>query len=116
MQEGILSLMQMAKTMSALGRFRTVKKPYVSILLDPTTDGVAASTAFLSDVNLVEPNARVGFAGARVIKSTIGGKLPDGFQSSEFLLEHGMVDTIVPRDTMKHTLHTLLKHLGGDAP
>ncbi|HEY2407660.1 MAG TPA: acetyl-CoA carboxylase, carboxyltransferase subunit beta [Polyangiaceae bacterium] len=116
MQEGILSLMQMAKTMSALGRFRQTRKPYVSVLLDPTTGGVAASTAFLGDVNLVEPNALVGFAGPRVIKSTIGGKLPEGFQSSEFLLEHGMVDTIVSRDAMKYTLHTLLKHLGGDAP
>ena len=115
MQEGILSLMQMAKTMSALGRFRNVKKPYISVLLHPTTGGVAASTAFLGDVNVVEPNATIGFAGPRVIESTINAKLPAGFQLSEFLLEHGMVDTIAPRAEMKQRLHSLLSLLGGEA-
>jgi acetyl-CoA carboxylase carboxyl transferase subunit beta len=114
MQEGILSLMQMAKTMSALGRFRSVKKPYISVLLQPTTGGVAASTAFLGDINLAEPNATIGFAGARVIESTINAKLPPGFQRSEFLIEHGMVDTIAPRNEMKQRLHSLLSHLGGE--
>ncbi|MEP7050386.1 MAG: acetyl-CoA carboxylase, carboxyltransferase subunit beta [Pseudomonadota bacterium] len=114
MQEGILSLMQMAKTMSALGRFRSVKKPYISVLLHPTTGGVAASTAFLGDVNVVEPNATIGFAGPRVIESTINAKLPAGFQRSEFLLDHGMVDTIAPRNEMKQRLHTLLSLLIGE--
>ena len=114
MQEGILSLMQMAKTMSALGRFRSVKKPYISVLLHPTTGGVAASTAFLGDVNLVEPNATIGFAGARVIEATINAKLPPGFQRSEFLVDHGMVDTIAPRSEMKERLRILLTHLGGE--
>ncbi len=115
MQEGILSLMQMAKTMSALGRFRSVKKPYISVLLHPTTGGVAASTAFLGDINLVEPNATIGFAGARVIEATINAKLPPGFQRSEFLLEHGMVDTIAPRPEMRERLRLLLSHLGCEA-
>ena len=115
MQEGILSLMQMAKTMSALGRFRSVRKPYISVLLHPTTGGVAASTAFLGDINLVEPNATIGFAGPRVIESTINAKLPAGFQRSEFLLDHGMVDTIAPRSEMKERLRSLLSHLGGEA-
>lgn len=115
MQEGILSLMQMAKTVSALRRYRTVRKPFVSILLHPTTGGVAAGTAFLGDVNLVEPNALVGFAGPRVIASTIRTKLPEGFQSSDFLLAHGMVDQIVSRSNMRPTLTRLLNHLGGEA-
>jgi acetyl-CoA carboxylase carboxyl transferase subunit beta len=114
MQEGILSLMQMAKTVSALRRFREVKKPYISLLLHPTTGGVAASTAFLGDINLVEPNALVGFAGPRVIEGTLRTTLPEGFQRAEFLLEHGMVDRIVPRANLKMTLSRLLTHLGGD--
>jgi len=104
----------MAKTMSALGRFRSVQKPYISVLLQPTTGGVAASTAFLGDVNLAEPNATIGFAGARVIESTINAKLPPGFQRSEFLIDHGMVDTIAPRGEMKERLRSLLSHLGGE--
>ncbi len=117
MQEGILSLMQMAKTVSALRRFRAVRKPFISICLDPTTGGVAASTAFLGDVNVVEPNALIGFAGPRVIENTLKTKLPEGFQRSEFLLEHGMVDTIVPRGEMKQTLSTIIDLLaGGSAP
>ena len=115
MQEGILSLMQMAKSVAALSRFRERRKPYISVLLDPTTGGVAASTAFLGDVNLVEPNALVGFAGPRVIEATIRTTLPPGFQQSEFLLSHGMVDAIVPRTEMKKRLASLLLHLGVEA-
>jgi acetyl-CoA carboxylase carboxyl transferase subunit beta len=113
MQEGIVSLMQMAKTVSALRRFREVRKPYISVLLHPTTGGVAASTAFLGDVTLVEPNALIGFAGPRVIESTLRTTLPEGFQSSEFLLDHGMVDAVVPRPDLKSTLFSVLSHLGG---
>ncbi len=115
MQEGILSLMQMAKSVAALGRFREHGKPYISLLLDPTTGGVAASTAFLGDINLVEPNALVGFAGPRVIEATIRTTLPEGFQKSDFLLSHGMVDAIVPRTEMKKKLSSLLMHLGVEA-
>jgi acetyl-CoA carboxylase carboxyl transferase subunit beta len=115
MQEGILSLMQMAKSVAALARFRERRKPYISVLLDPTTGGVAASTAFLGDINLVEPNALVGFAGPRVIEATIRTTLPEGFQQSEFLLSHGMVDAIVPRTEMKKRLASLLQHLGVEA-
>jgi acetyl-CoA carboxylase carboxyl transferase subunit beta len=115
MQEGILSLMQMAKSVAALARFRERKKPYISLLLDPTTGGVAASTAFLGDINLVEPNSLVGFAGPRVIEATIRTTLPEGFQKSDFLLSHGMVDAIVPRLEMKKKLATLLLHLGVEA-
>lgn len=115
MQEGILSLMQMAKTVAALSRFRRVQKPFISVLLHPTTGGVAASSALLGDVNLAEPNALIGFAGPRVIESTLRTTLPDGFQRSEFLLGHGMVDSVVPRTEMKATLARLLGHLvGGD--
>jgi acetyl-CoA carboxylase carboxyl transferase subunit beta len=115
MQEGILSLMQMAKSVAALARFRERRKPYISLLLDPTTGGVAASTAFLGDINLVEPNSLVGFAGPRVIEATIRATLPEGFQSSDFLLSHGMVDAIVPRMEMKKKLASLLLHLGVEA-
>jgi acetyl-CoA carboxylase carboxyl transferase subunit beta len=114
MQEGILSLMQMAKTVSALSRFRTVRKPYISLMLHPTTGGVAAGTAFLGDVNIAEPNALIGFAGPRVIESTLRTALPEGFQRSDFLLSHGMVDTIVPRPELRATIGTLLRHLSGD--
>ncbi len=111
MQEGILSLMQLAKTVAALSRFRAARKPYISVLLHPTTGGVAASTAFLGDVTLAEPNALIGFAGPRVIENTLKTTLPAGFQSSEFLLQHGMVDTVVARPQMKSTLSCLLGHL-----
>jgi len=113
MQEGILSLMQMAKTVSALRRFRAVRMPYISMMLHPTTGGVAAGTAFLGDINLVEPNAQVGFAGPRVIESTIRATLPEGFQRAEFLLAHGMVDSIVSRLDIKPIVTQLLGHLGG---
>ncbi|MEZ4226272.1 MAG: acetyl-CoA carboxylase, carboxyltransferase subunit beta [Polyangiaceae bacterium] len=111
MQEGLLSLMQMAKTVGALRRYRTGRRPYISVLVHPTTGGVAASTALLGDVNLAEPNALIGFAGPRVIESTLRTTLPPGFQRSEFLLSHGMVDLIVPRAEMKATLVRLLSHL-----
>ena len=108
MQEGILSLMQMAKTSAALARLRAERRPYVSILTDPTTGGVAASFAMLGDVIMAEPRALIGFAGPRVIEQTIRQKLPEGFQRSEFLLEHGMVDMIVRRHEMRTTLSKLL--------
>jgi acetyl-CoA carboxylase carboxyl transferase subunit beta len=112
MQEGILSLMQMAKMVAALERLRAARLPFISVLRDPTTGGVAASLALLGDVNVAEPGALIGFAGPRVIASTIGEKLPEGFQRSEFLLAHGMVDLIVARPEMKATLATLIAHLG----
>jgi acetyl-CoA carboxylase carboxyl transferase subunit beta len=112
MQEGIFSLMQMAKTSAALNRFRTVRKPYVSVMLHPTTGGVAASFAWLGDVVIAEPKALIGFAGPRVIEQTIREKLPPGFQRSEFLLEHGMIDAIVPRGEMRDRLAQLLQLLG----
>ena len=113
MQEGILSLMQMAKTVAALGRFRATRKPYLSVLLHPTTGGVAVSTALLGDVNIAEPNALIGFAGPRVIENTLRTTLPEGFQSSDFLVAHGMVDAIVERLALRGTLATLLGHLAG---
>ncbi len=116
MQEGILSLMQMAKTVAALERLKDARLPFVSVLLDPTTGGVAASFALLGDVNLAEPHALIGFAGPRVIEQTIRQKLPEGFQRSEFLLSHGMIDAIVSRLEMKATIAAVLGHLGGGAP
>jgi acetyl-CoA carboxylase carboxyl transferase subunit beta len=111
MQEGILSLMQMAKMVAALEHLRAAELPFISVLRDPTTGGVAASCALLGDINVAEPGALIGFAGPRVIASTIGEKLPEGFQRSEFLLAHGMVDLIVPRGDMKAMLATLIMHL-----
>jgi len=111
MQEGILSLMQMAKTSAALARFREVKQPYVSVMLHPTTGGVAASFAWLGDIVLAEPKALIGFAGPRVIEQTIHQKLPEGFQRSEFLLAHGMIDGIVQRRDMRGRLIQLLELL-----
>jgi acetyl-CoA carboxylase carboxyl transferase subunit beta len=104
MQEGILSLMQMAKVSAALERLREHCVPYVSVLTDPTTGGVAASLAMLGDLNVAEPGALIGFAGPRVIEQTIGQTLPEGFQTSEFLLAHGMVDLVVERRALKATL------------
>jgi acetyl-CoA carboxylase carboxyl transferase subunit beta len=115
MQEGILSLMQMAKTVAALERLKDAKLPFVSVLLDPTTGGVAASFALLGDVNLAEPGALIGFAGPRVIENTIHQKLPEGFQRSEFLLTHGMIDRIVSRLDMKDEIAEILGHLSGNA-
>jgi len=105
MQEGLLSLMQMAKTCAALGRLqKKAGQPYLSILTDPTTGGVAASFAMLGDLILAEPNALIGFAGPRVIEQTIGESLPEGFQTSEYLLDHGMVDQVVHRWDLKATV------------
>ena len=111
MQEGVLSLMQMAKISAALGRLHEASIPFISILADPTTGGVTASYAMLGDVNIAEPGALIGFAGPRVIEQTIRQKLPDGFQRAEFLLEHGMVDMVVPRSEMRETLMRLLELL-----
>ena len=113
MQEGAQSLMQMAKISAALAKLREAGIPFISILTDPTTGGVTASYAMLGDINLAEPGALIGFAGPRVIEQTIREKLPEGFQRSEFLLEHGMLDMVVPRTEMKGTLATLLRHLTG---
>ncbi len=114
MQEGILSLMQMAKTVSARERLRDAGVPFVSVLLHPTTGGVAASFALLGDVNVAEPNALVGFAGPRVIETTIRQKLPEGFQRSEFLLEHGMIDRITSRLEMRAEIALVVRHLRGE--
>ena len=111
MQEGVLSLMQMAKISAALARLRTARLPYVSVLTDPTTGGVTASFAMLGDLNIAEPGALIGFAGPRVIEQTIRQSLPEGFQRSEFLLEHGFLDLVVPRSEMKETLARCLRHL-----
>ena len=111
MQEGILSLMQMAKTSVAINRFRKIRKPYISVLTDPTTGGVAASMAMLGDIIIAEPQALVGFAGPRVIEQTIRQQLPEGFQRSEFLLEHGVIDMIVPRPQLRERIATLIKML-----
>jgi acetyl-CoA carboxylase carboxyl transferase subunit beta len=111
MMEGVLSLMQMAKTASVLGRLQDEGVPYISILTDPTTGGVTASYAMLGDVNLAEPGALIGFAGPRVIEETIRQELPEGFQKAEFLLEHGMVDRVVDRRQMRETVAKLLRHM-----
>src|SRR5712671_3352891 len=111
MQEGTLSLMQMAKVAAALTRLRDARIPYVSVLCDPTTGGVAASFASLGDLNLAEPGAVIGFAGRRVIEQTTNQQLPDDFQTSEFLMAHGMLDAIVPRHKMRFTLAQLLTML-----
>jgi acetyl-CoA carboxylase carboxyl transferase beta subunit len=109
MQEGIFSLMQMAKVSAAAAKHSEAGLLYVVVLTDPTTGGVTASFAMLGDIILAEPGALIGFAGPRVIEQTIGQKLPEGFQRAEFLLEHGFVDQIVPRDQLRHTLGTILK-------
>ena len=109
MQEGIFSLMQMAKTSAALERFNRSGGLYVSVLTHPTTGGVTASFASLGDITLAEPGALIGFAGPRVIEQTIGEKLPDGFQRSEFQLEHGFVDQVVPRTELKEVLTRILQ-------
>ena len=108
MQEGMVSLMQMAKTSQALSKLEDKSLPYISILTDPTTGGVTASFAMLGDIILSEPNTLIGFAGPRVIEQTINQKLPEGFQTSEFLLEHGFIDLIVNRYEMKETLYKIL--------
>ena len=109
MQEGVLSLMQMAKTSAARSKLREARVPYISVLLHPTTGGVAASVAMLGDIIIAEPDALIGFAGPRVIEQTIRQQLPPGFQRAEFLLEHGMVDLVVQRKDLKPTLERTLR-------
>ncbi|WP_447968389.1 acetyl-CoA carboxylase, carboxyltransferase subunit beta [Nitrospira sp. M1] len=111
MQEGALSLMQMAKTASALARFHEAGLPFFVLLTDPTFGGVTASVAMLGDIILAEPKALIGFAGPRVIEQTIKQRLPEGFQRAEFLLEHGMVDRIVTRKNLKTEMQVLLQHV-----
>ncbi len=111
MMEGIYSLMQMAKTSAVLARLHEAGIPFVSILTDPTTGGVTASFSMLGDVHLAEPGALIGFAGPRVIEETIKQELPEGFQRSEFLLEHGMLDRVVDRREMRETVVRLLRHM-----
>ena len=113
MMEGALSLMQMAKISAALARLDRARLPYVSVLTDPTTGGVTASFAMLGDVNIAEPKALIGFAGPRVIEQTIRQKLPEGFQRSEFLLDHGMLDMVVDRRELKETIGRVLRFGGG---
>ncbi|GAC1477354.1 MAG: acetyl-CoA carboxylase, carboxyltransferase subunit beta [Gemmatimonadaceae bacterium] len=113
MQEGVLSLMQMAKASAMLSMLAERRIPYISILTNPTTGGVSASYAMLGDAILAEPGAVIGFAGPRVIKQTIGQDLPDGFQTAEFLLDHGMVDSVIHRRQLKPTIGQLLRHMTG---
>ena len=109
MQEGIISLMQMAKTTSAIAKLNEAGLLYISVLTDPTYGGVTASFASLGDIVLAEPGAMIGFAGKRVIQQTIGESLPEGFQTAEFLLEHGFIDKIVERKDLKDTLYKIIK-------
>ena len=111
MQEGILSLMQMARTTTAIAQVKDAGLPFISVLTNPTTGGVTASFAMLGDVSIAEPGAIIGFAGARVIRETIREELPAGFQRSEYLLEHGMLDMVVARPKMRSTIAILLSHL-----
>jgi len=115
MQEGAVSLMQMAKISSGLMRLDEAKLPYISLLTDPTTGGVTASFAMLGDINIAEPGALIGFAGPRVIEQTIRQKLPEGFQRSEFLLEHGFLDAIVKREDVKRYISKTLELFCGPA-
>src|SRR5438094_4133153 len=109
MMEGTVSLMQLAKVSAALGRLDDEKLPYISILTDPSTGGVTASYAMLGDLNIAEPGSLIGFAGPRVVKETIGKDLPKGFQTAEFVLEHGFLDKIIKRTEMKDRITQLLK-------
>lgn len=112
MQEGVFSLMQMAKVSAALAKLGEAHIPYISVLTDPTTGGVAASLSMLGDIIVAEPEALIGFAGPRVIEGTIKQKLPEGFQRSEFLLEHGMLDRIISRNEMREELGLILRNFG----
>ena len=116
MQEGILSLMQMPRTTIAVARLREAGLPYIVVLTNPTTGGVTASYAMLGDVHVAEPGAQIGFAGARVIEQTIREKLPEGFQRSEYLLEHGMVDMVVHRHNLRHAIGSLVGIFTGAPP
>ena len=111
MQEALFSLLQMAKTSAALEKLKEQRLPFISVLTDPVYGGVSASLAMLGDINIAEPNALIGFAGPRVIEQTVRQKLPEGFQRSEFLLEHGAIDMIVHRSELKNTLHRLMAKL-----
>jgi acetyl-CoA carboxylase carboxyl transferase subunit beta len=113
MQEGVLSLMQMAKTSAAIGYLKTEAIPFFTVLTNPTTGGVSASFAMQGDVILAEPGAVIGFAGQRVIKQTIGQDLPEGFQTAEFLLEHGQIDEVVVRGSLRETIARLMRHMLG---
>src|SRR3954471_17535299 len=113
MQEGVLSLMQMAKVSAVLAQLAERRLPYIVVLTNPTTGGVSASYAMLGDAILAEPGAVIGFAGPRVIKQTLGQDLPEGFQTAEFLLDHGMVDRVVHRRELKQTVGQLLRHMSG---
>src|SRR5678815_3292064 len=112
MQEGAISLMQMAKISAGLMKLDEAKLPFISVLTDPTTGGVTASFAMLGDLNIAEPGAQIGFAGPRVIEQTIRQKLPEGFQRAEFLLEHGMLDAVVERKDLKDFIHNSLEFMG----
>jgi acetyl-CoA carboxylase carboxyl transferase subunit beta len=114
MQEGMLSLMQMAKTCGALARLSEAKLPYISVLTHPTTGGVTASFATIGDINIAEPKCMIGFAGPRVVKETTHQNLPPGFQTAEFMLEHGLIDSIVPRAQMRERLASLLGYMMPD--
>ena len=116
MQEGVLSLMQMAKTSVVIAELQGAKVPFMSVLTNPTTGGVSASYAMQGDAILAEPGAVIGFAGPRVIKQTIGQDLPEGFQTAEFLLDHGMIDAVVPRGELRDTTAQLLRHMTGAWP
>ncbi|HYX81993.1 MAG TPA: acetyl-CoA carboxylase carboxyltransferase subunit beta, partial [Gemmatimonadales bacterium] len=116
MQEGVLSLMQMAKTSVVIAELQSTGVPFLSVLTNPTTGGVSASYAMQGDTMLAEPGAVIGFAGPRVIKQTIGQDLPEGFQTAEFLLEHGMIDAVVPRGELRDTAAQLLRHMTGAWP
>ncbi|MDQ6828215.1 MAG: acetyl-CoA carboxylase carboxyl transferase subunit beta, partial [Gemmatimonadota bacterium] len=113
MEEGMVALMQMAKTSAVLSQLAERRIPYIAILTNPTTGGVSASFAMLGDANLAEPGAVIGFAGPRVIKQTIGQDLPEGFQTAEFLLDHGMLDAVTHRKDLKRTVDQLLRHMSG---
>ena len=116
MQEGVLSLMQMAKTSAMIAQLHRLAIPYISVMTNPTTGGVSASFAMQGDTILAEPGAVIGFAGQRVIKQTIGQDLPEGFQTAEFLLEHGQIDDVVPRASLRETTARLMRHMQGARP
>ena len=111
MQESLVSLYQMAKTSAAIEKMRQARLPYISVMIDPIYGGVSASLAMLGDINIAEPKALVGFTGPRVIEQTLNVQLPEGFQRSEFLLEHGAIDMIVHRKDLKDTIHRLISSL-----
>ena len=110
MHEGMVSLMQMAKTCAGIARLHLAGLPYISVLTDPTTGGVSASFAMVGDIHIAEPGALIGFAGRRVIEETIKQKLPDDFQKAEYLISHGFLDMIVPRKDLKETIFRILKY------